>query len=92
MTPKPADYIGVWEKPDPEFTAARKASKPGARWAVYQCHAFDSAFFGNRYWLATGADCTVAEPPAFCPGPGIQHAMSPFVGWLNLETGALEAE
>lgn len=64
---------------------------PDTRWAAYQNMAMDSANRGHLQFLAVGPQNTFKEPPRQYPdtqfGLGWKYK---FVGWVNLETGAVE--
>ncbi len=92
--PKYAPLLGEWSAPCGAFLA-RRAELKGARWFAYQCRDLyyrPVSHMGDVTYLACGPDCTYKEPPPFCPGPNVWHAMSPLIGKLDLNTGALIAE
>ena len=79
------------EKPAPE--ALEKMRKRGGKWAAYQNHDMGSASLGHLQFLNVGEGCTFTEAPERMPdshlGIGWRYVL---VGFVNLETGAIEAE
>lgn len=87
-----SDSIDGWVDLDPAgafLAGRRKVATAADRWYVYQCRAMDSPHLGNVFFLLVGPERTYKEPPPYCPGPSVIHAMSPLVGWLDLDTGGL---
>jgi len=83
------------EKADPEILKIlqqRVAEHPGTRWVAYQNHEIGHPELGHLQFLAVGPDCTFTEAPQ----PRLPDTRTKinwryyFVGWVNLETGAIE--
>jgi hypothetical protein len=77
---------------DPEALAQMKERwREDTRWAAYENKALDSRTLGELRFLHVGKGCTFEQPPPRYPdtqhGTGWRHW---FIGWVNLETGAID--
>ncbi len=77
------------ETAEPEALA--QMHERGGRWAAYQNHDLGSAEIGRLMFLQVGPGRTFEEPPKRYPDT--QHGLGwryLFVGWVDLETGAIQ--
>lgn len=88
-TVKPAQIIGD-EQPDSDaIEAMRSQISPEGRWAAFQNHDLGSREVGHVMFMAVGPNNTTKRIDH--PSWGGSNWRYIFVGFVNLETGKIEA-